>query len=273
MFEENDELQPTEDLAEAPKADLLEDVEGAEKPAESAPAEQTKKKVEFTQEQQEVVNKRIGKSIAQQRQAERELAEVKERLARLETPALQPKALPELPDPLTVSDAEFKRLQAARDLVVVDNAKITAQNERQQAEAQSRQRELVQNELKTFQTKVTAFEAKASTYGVATDDLRDAAAIVDQFLPQQRNGLPNPLIELLVDDDDGPLMTKYLATNVEELNTLANMSPEKAVARLFTKVKPEAQKFKPKTSNAPEPLDLPSGGPAGGQKRKSTTYE
>jgi hypothetical protein len=38
-------------------------------------------------------------------------------------------------------------------------------------------------------------------------------------------------------------------------------------------VKPEAMKLKPKPSNAPDPIDIPTSGSVGGRKGKGTQYE
>ena len=62
----------------------------------------------------------------------------------------------------------------------------------------------------------------------------------------------------ILQDTDGPLITKHLAANPQDGYQLASMSPY-SVGQFLDGIKTKASALKPRTSNAPEPASKVSG--------------
>ena len=54
-------------------------------------------------------------------------------------------------------------------------------------------------------------------------------------------------------DPDGPLITKYLATNPVELQEVVGMSPIQAALHIERSIKPKATQLRPRKSTTPNP--------------------
>jgi hypothetical protein len=226
------------------------------KAADPAPAEPVKKEVPpLTEDQQEAVNRAIGEKVAKQRKAEREAETLRKRVAELEAspqPKLQP--VPALPDPLAVSDAEFRKALAEQQEVVRKNATLEAQVQQANKAAAEAKQELERRQIEEFQKKVSDYKGNSEKLGITAEELQQAGQIVADI------GLSNDLVDLILEDEDGPLMTKYLSRNPVLLEELSRMDPVRAAVKLMNAVKPQAAAMKPKPSKAPDPVETPSGG-------------
>jgi hypothetical protein len=256
---ENEELQPTEELPAQEESQ----VEGVEKPAESAPAEEGKK-VQFDEAQQRVVDGIVGEKVGKLRAAEREKAALQKELEALRArDQPKPVEVPPLPDLNKVSDAEYNQVMAARDQALRHNAALDAENKAAQKRAAEAQQELQRRQHEELIKTVSDYNGRAQKLGISTQELQSAAQVINSI------GMSDDIAQLILEDDDGPLITKYLSMNIAELDTLSQMSPVRAAARLASVIKPKAAAMKPKTSKAPDPIDIPAGGSVTGSGKSA----
>ena len=96
-----------------------------------------------------------------------------------------------------------------------------------------------------------------------------AGAIVGQF------GIDDSLVQYILEDDHGPLITKYLSQNVTELDALRHLHPTMAAVRIATLIKSKAVALKPKYTNAPDPIrrPMPSSAQVKPKGPKGATFE
>lgn len=179
------------------------------------------------------VQERINKATAKQRTAERELAREREerarergsfeaRLAALEKGGLTPAkdATTKDPNAPKATDYEFGELDAAyvRDVAKYEVRKeLAEENARRQADSQTAaQRQAAQE----FQTKLTAFEkAGVKKFG---------ASFMDEVVETARAGewpLPATVGQLIFNSPVGPDVAHYLASNADEAQRIAQLSP------------------------------------------------
>ena len=86
------------------------------------------------------------------------------------------------------------------------------------------------------------------------DTLKDLAKEVGEFV--QRNGKPSQFMEVVLEvADDSAALLYYLGKNPEIASELADLSPLKLAKRLDRIERELGEASKPKTSNAPKPLE------------------
>lgn len=201
-----------------------------------------------TEEQKQA---RIAKEAFENRSAKRKLADAQKELAGLKAQMAQkPKPeVPVLPDPTTVTREQFQQSVVTRDEAIRQAAAYDAAQQaiaRQQQEAvDAAQREKFEALNKVTQT----YGGRAVQLGLKPDELQQAGAIVAQY------GIDDALAEYILHDDQGPLITKFFASNLAELDRINSLPPLQAAVAIETLIKPKAASLKPKVSNAPPPSD------------------
>ena len=265
---DEEELQQEElDTEEA--SEELETPKGLEKDSDSAPEDDQEA---FSPLQQERFNAAIGKKVRQTRDQERraddlerQLQEIKSQLPKQERPYVPP-----VPDPFSISDEEYRRTLAQRDEAV--RAAVNFDNQRQ-AQLQEQQR-LQQHQAAEQQTqqneKIRAYSERASKLGIKAEELQVAGNSLANY------GIDESLGQFILEDDQGPLITTYLASNPQELDELRSMSPAKAAARVESQIRSKAVAARPKkVTGAPDPLERPHGAGKASSKRgpQGATFE
>jgi hypothetical protein len=126
-----------------------------------------------------------------------------------------------------------------------------------------------QKQQEVLVEKVQSYAQRAKTLGVKAEELQAAGSIVGQF------GIEDSLVQYILEDDHGPLITKYLSQNIGLLDNLRNMHPTRAAVIIATEMKSKAAALKPKFTNAPDPIRRPQ--PSGVQVKpkgpKGATFE
>lgn len=247
LIEQDDEPTETEgqEVEETPEPDS----ESATDSGNSA----HEKPVEFTEEQQKIFNDAVGKKVFKLREKEREAEALRKRLEELEAriPQQGRPVVPEAPDPFALSEQEYRQRLVQRDQAIREAAAFEAQQQalqwqRKQAEEQQQRRAMERQ-----QEEVRAYADRANKLGVAAAELQEAGTLVASY------GIDPALVEMILADDHGPLLTKYLAKNQLELERLVQMPVTMAAVRLATDLKSKAVAMKPKVTNAPDPLSQP----------------
>jgi hypothetical protein len=211
------------------------------------------KQVEFTEEQQKVFNDAVGKKVFKLREKEREAETLRRRLEELEAriPQQGRPVVPESPDPFALSDVEYRQKLVQRDQAIREAAAWEAQQQALQWQRQQAQLEQQQRQQERQQTEVMAYADRAKKLGVAAAELQEAGTLVAGY------GIDPALVEMILADDHGPLLTKYLAKNQLELERLVQMPITMAAVRLATDLKAKAVAMKPKVTKTPDPLNQP----------------
>lgn len=204
---------------------------------------------------QDAVQAAINKQHAKYREEERKRKEVEQQLEeyrRKENEALAARvsALPEFPDEF---DDNYDEKLAEYKKAVHDKAMYDAQQQLQQQQLQQQQQMEQARLSQEFQQKALTYEERAKEFGISEQDVKT----IGQTLVS--SGLNEQLAVALLDDPEGPLIAKYLSSNIAEIDALQNVNPYLAGAKLV-EVKQKAQAFKPKTSSTPEPPTRLEGG-------------
>ncbi len=216
-------------------------------PAEAPPATEPEPQNPETEEDKQ--KKALAKLAFEKRVADREAKQLREELEKLRAnlPQQSRPVVPELPDPLTMTDDQHRKFMEQRDAALAQRAAWDAQqqmlNEQKQRAEQERQRQQQEAVLKAAET----YTARAVQLGVKPDELHQAGNMVAQY------GIDANLAEMILQDEQGPLITKYLSQNIMELAELNNLPVTQAAVRIATIIKQKAAALKPKVSTAPAP--------------------
>ena len=260
------ELQPVEDVIES-NDEVVSEAGTSNEGAELAPAEP--EKVVFSDDQQEIFNKAVGKKTHQLRSVERELEE--ERAKRIELESKQPTAvapdIPSIPDKYEFdSDEEYHRAVIDRDDKIRQKVEFESQQKLiTQHNAQIEQNALIESQQAQAKAE-NALVERADKNGIKQQDLLAAANTVGQFR------LNADIADHLINDVDGDVMIMHLAENPIELDKLSRMSTFDAARMIDTVVREKAQTLKQKSSSAPDPSTLIKGG-GGGEDSDGFTIE
>lgn len=257
---------PPAEPAKADAAPATEDAtdgdQGVEKAAEP-------ERVVFDDRQQEKVNEIVGERVRKTREAEQRAQEAESEIARLRSllPQEQEPEIPPAPDPF---DDGFAEKQAAREDAITKRAEFkarqTAEAERREQGEQARQQEAQQ----TFVKQVVAFRDRGQTLGI------DQQTLAQSMNTLEGHGIAPSLATFMLNHEDGPQSTVYLAANPVELEAMANMDAMSAAVHIATVVAPkakQAQSAKPNVPPPPDPPDSVRGKGAGERGPPGVTYE
>jgi len=225
--------------------------------AESASESQETAKVKFSVEQQRVfddaINKKVFKSHEKERKFQREAEDLQRQLTELQAklPKQGRPQIPQAPDPYALSDEEYKRSYAQRDEAMRNAFAYDQQQKAISQQQQSLKHEQDKKQYEALNEKVESYSQAAKRLGVKAEELQVAANVVAQF------GINNDVVQFILDDEQGPLITTYLSKNPIELEELSHLSPAQAAVRIATQIKQKAAALKPKVNGAPDPLESP----------------
>jgi len=257
------EIQPIETAVSFDSAEET-TVDEAEKTPEPAGEEETAEESIPLAAQKIIADKAF-----REREARREAAELKRKLAEYEQ-AKQPQA-PSVPDVPNywdfASDADYKaaivkRDESIRQAIAYEQQQqytLRQQQLRAETEAQARNQELAQ--------KAESYSQRAKSLGIKPEELQVAGNIVASY------GLREDIALAILDDPEGALVTKYLASNPSAIAKL-NGGNLMTFNGIYTDIRTKAAGLKPKTSNAPPPADVLKGGsPAKQRGVPGATFE
>ena len=259
-YDFDDAEEQTPEPIEAQEAEDQPDPEpeGEDDAESSADSGETHDKPIFTEEQQRIFDDAIGKKVFKLREKEREAEQLRKRLEELEQPETRSRpVVPALPDPFAVSDEEYKRQIMHREQALISAAAYDTRQQMLQTQQAQMAQEAAQKQQEVLVEKVQSYAQRAKTLGVKAEELQAAGSIVGQF------GIDDSLVQYILEDDHGPLITKYLAQNVAELDSLRHLHPTMAAVRIATQIKAKAVALKPKFTQAPDPIRRPQ--PSGAQ--------
>lgn len=242
---QNEALEPVDNQT------ATQEIENPEAGSELAADSETQHEQKAETEQvidNENVQKVINKKHFEAKEAERKAEEYKAKLAEYEAKQREEEArrysnLPEAPDPF---DDDYEQKLVNYNQALTEKAKFDARQEiYQQQQLQAQQIEQAKK-AEEIQQKAKAYTSKAGELGISAEELQSAGNTIAQY------GISDDLTLAILQDNEGPLITKYLASNPTEILDLGNMNPYMAGAKLM-EIKQKAAQLKPKRTNAPEP--------------------
>ncbi len=241
---DNVELDPTQADAET--------AETSESAPDSGKTATTEKKVQFTPEQQAVFDKVIGEKTFKAREAERKAEAAEKRLQELEAqlPKENRPAIPSLPDPY---DADYSTKIAERDEAIKAAAAFDARQELVKNQQQHVQRQRVEAQQQELVKSATVYKERSDKLGINPSELQTAANALSSF------GISEDLTKFLLKDEQGPLMTMFMARNPIVLERMSGLSPLEMGHYIASEIKPKLATVKTRTQ-APSPADVLDGG-------------
>ena len=198
------------------------------------------------QKANDAFNKQYGEKKQLERDNAAQAAELQKfQQAERERQAATVGDIPAMPDAF---DDDFDVKVKQRDDAIIANANYQAQNNAYLQQEQNNQQQAAQAQTVKVQESMVSYNKKAVELGIKQEELQAAGNAVASY------GLSDDLVMHILADSDGPLITKHLAANPQDGYELASMSPF-AVGQFLDGIKTKASALKPKTSNAPAPVD------------------
>jgi len=211
-------------------------------------------RVEFSPEQQEKFDAEVRRRAAKTAEAKQEYEqerrrreEVEQELAKFKQP--QRPTLPPAPDRW---DDDYDEKQAEYNQALQEQIRYDAQQDfhRQQQEAIEQRKE--QEDQQKQIERVNRYQSRVEKLGVDKAVLREAGPAVATVLNNQA------LVDYLLEDEVGPLITEYLYKHPAELESLAGIGPVRAGEILYD-IKAKAKAARTRVKPDPKPLDNPAG--------------
>ena len=169
------------------------------------------------------------------------------------------------PEAKDLLEAEVKRLRREAKKAQRNNARLYAELEVIKSRGTGEQPEAKVQDVDSLveeRVSILAFADKANSivetgtkkHSDFVDTLKDLAKEVGEFV--QRNGKPSQFMEVVLEvADDSAALLYHLGKNPEIASELADLSPLKLAKRLDRIERELGEASKPKTSNAPKPLE------------------
>jgi len=257
LHTETDDIEVLGQEPEAVEPQEAESVDEVSGTGETGSDLATEEKEEQEGVNQDAVQRAINKQHAKYREEERKRKSLEKELEEIRAKLPKEPEVPEIPpvpDPWAENYEELikkrdEALQAKAKHDLERDAKILRQEELAQKENSKRQEEI--------QTLATNYDNRAKGLGLDAEEIHKAGKVVIDY------GINDQLIEFLLADEEGPLLTQYLASNPAELDDLRDIPIAQAAIRIHTSIRNNAQALKPKTSSAPDPAPVLSGNGVG----------
>lgn len=209
------------------------------------------------EERQQKLEESLATQKFENRRERRERERAQDELARLQTAqAHQTGNKPEIPDLPDPFDDDFAEKTAARETAIREAERFDAQAEFGQQQHQYQVQQAQREQAQEFQKTADTFKERATTFGITDAELQQNG---ERLLDYQ--ALTENEIGLILSDDQGPLIAKYLSQNPVELERLSSMpvGSSQRMTTLLTDIKTKASALKAKTTSTAEPLDTIQG--------------
>lgn len=251
----NEDLQ--DDFVEDAEFEEVEESAESETPTSDLATDSDEQHEENAQKiNQDAVNEAINKQHRKYQEEKRQRLELEKRLAEFEKQSGQQPQLEEVPPIPDYYDDDYDAKLKRRDEIIQRNAQAVAQQQWLQQQKQAQDYQQQQQRQAELTQKVEAYAGRAKKLGVDRAELQNAGELIASY------GLNEEVTLAILEDEQGPLITKYLASNPLELSSVVGMTPLQAVLHIERHVKSKAAGLKPRTSNTPPPADRLNSGRA-----------
>ena len=211
---------------------------------ETAPVEE---KVTFTDDQQKVFNNSMSEKAFEVREARRKSEDLQRQLdeAKAAIPQETQPAVPDMPDPY---DENFNEQVTRRDEAI--RAKERFDSNQRFTQDQSRlageQAQRVKNE--ELGRKAKTYEENAIKKGLNFDEVKAAGNVIINY------GLREDVINEMLTDADGSLMSLYMSKNPQAIDSLNNASPV-TLGNVYADIKAKSSALGVRQPTAPDPAE------------------
>ena len=249
----------------------IEGADGELTPEQIAAKEKENEPVVFDERQQAVLDKRIARSTKQLRDIELSADELRQENVRLNglIPEVKRPEVPAIPDRFDFdTDEAYSAAITKRDTVVQEQATFDANQQFNQRQEEAGRLQKQNDENTAFMQSVTTYTERAEKMNITPADLQAASDTINAY------GMQDAVVKHILGDDQGPMMTMFLAKNPAELIALSAMTPMQAAVKIAVDIKPKLGEMS-NISKAPPPPDTLDGGGVAASKGgpPGATYE
>ena len=244
-FDYDEPEEVTEEVTEAVEPEEQEETEnpdsqddGADLATDSEQGHEEKPDTSQNENVQKVINRKHAEKMDAERRADAAEARLKEFESKQQQQEPENPVLSDFPDSDEVADYN----QKLRTRISWENQQSYSQQEYNRV-----QQEAASTKQVEFTKKGEAYTERAKSLGVSAKELQDAGNTVASY------NLSEDIVLGILEDDQGALITTYLANNPMALEELKSLSPYRAALYMESKVRPKIGTRKPKTSNAVQP--------------------
>ena len=236
-----------EETNESESSDLATDSDGEH---ENQPDDEAIAKEKRDNATNEAFNRQHRKYQDEKRRAD----ELEQRLTKLQPTQEAPQVL-ESPDPF---DDDYETKQKAYIDSIRQAERFSYQQEQFSQYTNQQQADKQQKMQAELNTKAESYTGRAKEYGIKPEELQQAGQMVASY------NLSDDVAMFILEDEQGPLITRHLSNNHADAEKIAGMTPMQAAMYIERTVKPKVAALKKKQTNAPSPATKVSGG--GGDK-------
>lgn len=158
--------------------------------------------------------------------------------------------IPEMPDQF---DDDFEVKVKARDEAIIAANEFDGQQKIADQAVLDEQQATLKKQGEEYVVILDGHNARAEAFGLGEKERVAQENIVDAYIKDPG------LVRFLLSHEDGSLAIAYLSENPREMEKIAAMPTADAAVYVSMNVIPNAQEMKPKTTKAPDPLDIPGG--------------
>ena len=241
--------QLVEEIVEEQEANIEElDTAPEEKEEVTEPEEP---KVDYNK----VIAQKAFESREHKREAEslrQELAAIKEREAILKEPMILP-----VPDQY---DDNYAEQMEARDKSIQDKAQYDASQRVRAEHAEYQRQQQNQEQINQVNERGNKYKENSIKLGVDQAQLGEAANIVANY------GIRQDVAMELLSEEQGPLITMYLAQNPQALDAI-NTANAISLGNVWNDIKTKASSLQTKTTSTPDPVETQKGSGVGPKNR------
>ena len=199
---------------------------------------------EKQQDEHRINQDKVNQVINRKHKEAMEWKEKYEALAQQQQPVQE--SAPPIPDEPDIFADDYEEKKRAYIEAIRKRERWEAEQEVKKLYAEQLQQQQSQKQMQELQKQSEVYVKKASEFGIKPEELQEYGQAAAQYVNQD-------LAMAIVADDEGALITKYLALNPLEAESLSQMNPYAAAMHLERSIRPKAQQLKPKPSNAPKP--------------------
>ena len=232
----------TEETNESESSELAADSDGEHK--------ETSTDSEQTQVNQDAVNKAIDRQHRKYQDEKRRADEFERRLAELQPKQQAPNEL-EAPDPF---DDDYDTKQKAYIESIRQAERYSYQQEQSTQLTNQQQADKQQRTQADLNTKAESYTGRAKEFGIKPEELQQAGQMVASY------GLSDDVAMFILEDEQGPLITRHLSTNHADAEKITGMTAMQAAMYIERTVKPKVAALKQKKTKTPSPATKVSGG-------------
>ena len=237
--------------------EIVEEQEANIEELDTAPEE--KEEVTEPEEPKVDYNKVIAQKAFESREHKREAESLRQELAAIkarEAVAQEPMILP-VPDQY---DDNYAEQMEARDKSIQEKAQYDASQRVRAEQAEYQRQQQNQEQINQVNERGNKYKENSIKLGVDQAQLGEAANIVANY------GIRQDVAMELLGEEQGPLITMYLAQNPQALDAI-NTASAISLGNVWSDIKTKASGLAKKTTSTPDPVETQKGSGVGPKNR------